>query len=173
MADGLNVLHFNFSHIHILLTYTIEILHVYAIVNVYPNNLNGHELRKMYSGNGCILVRMNKDWHQSRLLPKGVLYVLILITICQLPLMCLFVPGPGQCCLPIPFYLSRLSLVTLQHRSVLCNYLFSLSCQHLCHLDTQSHGHYMGQHVLLSFVNKTISPLENILQIHILIPNQI
>ena len=159
MADGLNVLHFNFSHIHILLTYTIEMLHVYGIVNVYPNNLNGHELRKMYCGNGGILVMMNKGWRQSCLSPKGVLYILILIAICQLPLMCLFVPSLGQCCLPIPFYLSRLALVTLLHRSVLCNYLFSLSCQHLCYLDTQSHGHYMGQHVLLSFVNKTISPI--------------
>ena len=158
MADGLNELHFNFSHIHILLTYTIEILHVYGIVNVYPNNLNGHELRKMYSGNGGILVMTNKGKCQSCLSPKGVLYILILVTICQLPLMCLFVPSPGQCCLPMPFYLSRLSLVTLLHRSVLCNYLFSLSCQHLRHLDTQSNGHYMGQHVLLSFVNKTISP---------------
>ena len=69
MAHGLNGLHFNFSHIHILLTYTIEILHVYAIVNVYPNDLkcitNGHELRKMYSGNGGILVRTNKGWRQS------------------------------------------------------------------------------------------------------------
>ena len=115
MAHGL---HFNFSHIHILLTYTIEILHVYEIVNVYPNDLkcitNGHELRKMYSGNGGILVRMNKGWRKSCISPKGGLYVLILITICQLPLMCLFVPNLGQCCLPIPVYLSRLSLVTLQ-----------------------------------------------------------
>ena len=168
MAHGLNRLHFNFSHIHILLTYTIEILHVYAILNVYPNHLkcitNGHELRKMYCGNGGILVRMNKGWRQSRISPKGGLHVLILITICQLPLMCLFVPSPCQCCLPIPLYLSRLSFG---------NHLFSLSCQHLRDFDTQSHGHYMGQHVLLSFVNKTISPLENNVQIHFFIPNQI
>ena len=55
----------------------------------------------------------NKGWHQSRLSPKGVLYILILIAICQLPLMCLFVPSPGHCCLPVRFYLSRLALVTL------------------------------------------------------------
>ena len=168
MAHGLNGLDVNFSHIHILVTYTIEMLCHSKILNVYPNHLkcitNGHQLWKMYSGNGGILVRMNKGWHQSCISPKGGLYVLIVITICQLPLMCLFVPSPCQCCLPIALYLSWLSL----H-----NYLFSLSCQHLCHFDTQSQWHNIGQHVLLSFVNKAMSPLENDLQIHFFIPNQI
>ena len=35
-------------------------LHVYGVVNVYPSNLNGHELRKMYCGNGGNVVMTNK-----------------------------------------------------------------------------------------------------------------
>ena len=130
----------------------------------------------------------NKGWRQSCLSPKGVLYILILIAICQLPLMCLFVlvqvtvvyPYDFTCLgwrLSLCFALFRCQLplmclfVLVQVTVVypydftclgwhlsLCFALFSLSCQHLRHLDTQSHRHYMGQHVLLSFFNKTISP---------------
>ena len=61
--------------------------------------------------------------------------------ICQLPLVCLFVPSLCQGCLPKALHLCIWSLG---------NYLFSLSCQRLRQFNTKSQCHDKGQNQMVT-----------------------